>query len=166
NDLIYVPRDQSEMNFQAFTQGGRTYTAAEQAAAWDAYIDADSYLRKHRGQYAERGAVFLPFVNRLDLSLAQQLFTNIRGTRHSLQFRVDVLNVGNLLNQDWGVAQRLVSNQPLVVPSSAQGGSVDAQGRAQYRLRVINNELLRAPLEQTADTADVYRVQFMLRYLF
>jgi hypothetical protein len=166
NDLIYVPRDQSEMNFQTFTQSGRTYTAAEQAAAWDAYISADDYLSGRRGQYAERGAVFLPFVNRMDLSLAQDLFTNIAGTRHSLQFRVDVLNVGNLLNKDWGVAQRLVSNQPLVVPSSAQGGPADAQGRAQYRLRVINNELLRAPLEQTADTADVYRVQFMLRYLF
>jgi hypothetical protein len=166
NDLIYIPRDQSEMNFQTFSQSGRTYTAADQAAAWDAYISADEYLSTRRGQYAERGGVFLPFVNRMDLSLAQDLFTNIAGTRHSLQFRVDVLNVGNLLNKDWGVAQRLVSNQPLVVPSAAQGGPADAQGRAQYRLRVINNELLRAPLEQTADTADVYRVQFMLRYLF
>jgi hypothetical protein len=166
NDLIYIPRDQSEMNFQTFTQGGRTFTAAEQAAAWDAYIEADSYLRKHRGEYAQRGAVFLPMVNRLDLSVAQDLFTNIRGTRHSLQFRVDVLNFGNLLNKDWGVAQRLVSNQPLVVPSAAQGGPADAEGRAQYRLRVVNNELLRTPLERTADTNDVYRVQFMLRYLF
>ena len=154
------------MNFQTFTQGGRTFTAAEQAAAWDAYISADSYLSGRRGQYAERGAVFLPFVNRMDLSVAQDLFTNIAGTRHSLQFRVDVLNVGNLLNKDWGVAKRLVSNQPLVVPSAAQGGPADADGRAQYRLRVVHNELLRAPLEQTADTSDVYRVQFMLRYLF
>lgn len=166
NDLIYIPRDTSEMNFQTFSQGGRTYTSADQAAAWDAYISADDYLSKNRGRYAERGAVFLPFVNRMDLSLAQDLFTSIAGTRHSLQFRADILNVGNLFNKDWGVAQRLVSNQPLVVPSSAQGGPADAQGRAQYRLRVINNELLSAPLQQTADTADVYRVQFMLRYTF
>ncbi len=166
NDLIYIPRDQSEMNFQTFTQSGRTFTAAEQAAAWDAYISADSYLRNNRGRYAERGAVFLPFVNRIDFSVAQDLFTNIMGRRHSLQFRADFLNFGNLLNDNWGVAQRLVSNQPLVLPTAAQGGVADAQGRAQYRLRVLNNELLTAPLQQTADTRDVYTVQFMLRYLF
>ena len=34
NDLIYIHRDQSEMNFSAFTASGRTFTAAEQAAAW------------------------------------------------------------------------------------------------------------------------------------
>lgn len=36
NDLIYIPRDQSEMNFEPFTttgSTGRTFTAAEQAAA-------------------------------------------------------------------------------------------------------------------------------------
>ena len=35
---------------------------AEQAAAWDAYISQDKYLSKHRGQYAERNAIFLPMV--------------------------------------------------------------------------------------------------------
>ena len=49
NDLYYVPRDQSEMNFQPFSVGTRLFTAAEQAAAWDAYISQDSYLSEHRG---------------------------------------------------------------------------------------------------------------------
>src|SRR4029079_19266627 len=43
NDLIYIPRDTSEMNFQQYTAGGRTYTSAEQAQAWDTYINADKY---------------------------------------------------------------------------------------------------------------------------
>jgi len=58
NDLLYIARDQSEMNFQAFTSGTRTFTAAEQAAAWDAYIAQDAYLSQHRGEYAKRGACF------------------------------------------------------------------------------------------------------------
>ncbi len=49
NDLYYIARDQSEMNFQPFSVGTRLYTAAEQAAAWDAYISQDSYLSEHRG---------------------------------------------------------------------------------------------------------------------
>ena len=32
NDLIYIPKDQSEMNFVPFAVGTRTFTAAEQAA--------------------------------------------------------------------------------------------------------------------------------------
>jgi hypothetical protein len=166
NDLLYIPRDSSEMNFQTFTQSGRTYTAAEQAAAWNALIEQDDYLKEHRGEYAQRGAVFLPLVKRLDFSASQDLFTTLKGRRHAVQFRVDFINFGNLLSSDWGVSQRLVSNSPLVVPSSAQGGVVDALGRAQYRLRLINNEYMTRTLEQTADLNDVWRIQFMLRYTF
>ena len=160
NDLIYIPRDTSEMNFQTFTSGGRTYTAAEQAQAWDAYIKQDSYLSKNRGKYAERGAVFLPMVFKTDLSVSQDLFRNIFGRRNALQFRVDILNLGNLLSSNWGVGQRLVNAQPLI-PAGA-----DAQGRAQYRLRVINNELMTTSLQQTAGLGDVYRLQFSIRYMF
>jgi hypothetical protein len=160
NDLIYIPRDISEMNFVTFTAGGRTFTAAEQAAAWNAYIDQDKYLSKRRGQYAERGGVFLPFVRRADVSVSQNLFLNLGGRRHEFQFRTDVLNFGNLLNSNWGVGKRLVNAQPLTNPG------VDAQGRLTYRLRVVNNELMTKSLEQTAGIGDVYRVMFSLRYTF
>jgi outer membrane receptor protein involved in Fe transport len=166
NDLLYIHRDLSEMNFQTFTAGGRTYTAAEQAAAWNAYIEQDDYLRERRGQYAQRGAVFLPLVKRVDFTVAQDLFTSLKGRRHAFQFRVDFINFGNLLSDNWGVAQRLVSNSPLVLPTAAQGGVVDALGRAQYRLRVVDGELMTRSLQQTADLNDVWRIQFMLRYTF
>jgi hypothetical protein len=166
NDLIYIPRDASEMNFQTFSTGGRTFTAADQAAAWNAYIEQDDYLREHRGEYAQRGAKFLPLVKRLDFSVAQDLFTALKGRRHEFQFRVDMLNFGNLLNSNWGVSQRLINNAPLIVPAANQGGAVDAQGRAQYRLRVVNNELMTRSYEQTADLNDVWRIQFSLRYTF
>lgn len=167
NDLIYVPRDASEMNFQAYSAAGRTYTSAEQAQAWDAYISADSYLSKRRGQYAQRGAAFLPMVRRMDLSVGQDVFASLAGARHSFQVRLDIQNFGNLLNKNWGVSQRIVlSSQPLIVPSTAQGGPVDAQGTAQYRLRTIDSELITKPLESTASLSDTYRMQVSLRYRF
>jgi hypothetical protein len=162
NDLLYIHRNTSEMNFQDIPG----FTAAQQAAAWDAFIAQDPYLSERRGQYAERGAVFLPLVKRLDFSLTQDVFTNIAGDRHRFQFRVDVINFGNLLNENWGVAQRLVSNSPLIVPTSAQGGPADAQGRMQYRMRVVNGQLMNRSFEQTADLLDVYRVMFSLKYFF
>ncbi len=165
NDLIYIPRNTSEMNFQDIT-GAVPFTAAQQAAAWEAYIQQDAYLSKRRGEYAVRNAVFLPLLNRMDLSVSQDLFKNIGGKRQRFQFRADVINFGNLLNKNWGVSQRLISNSPLIVPTAAQGGPVDAQGRAQYRLRVINNQLMTTSLQQTSDLGDVYKVLLSFRYFF
>ena len=166
NDLIYIPRDQSEMNFQQYsvTTGTpavtTTFTAAQQAAAWEAFIAQDPYLSKHRGEYAERGAVFVPFVKRADVSLAQEVARNVMGTRNALEIRLDFLNFGNLLNKNWGVGQRLVTTSPLIPQTPA------ADGRALYRLRAIGNQLISKTFEKTAGLNDVYRVQLQVRYTF
>ena len=83
NDLIYIPRNTSEMNFRPLTVSGRTYSPAEQAAAFEQLIKADSYLSSHRGEYAERGGVFLPVVNRIDLNISQDIFHSAKGARHT-----------------------------------------------------------------------------------
>jgi hypothetical protein len=172
NDLLYIHRDTSEMNFVPQTVGGRTFTAAEQAQAWNAYIEQDSYLSQRRGQYAERGGVFLPMIKRLDFTVAQDLFKNLGSKRHAVQVRLDVANIGNLINSDWGVGQRLISNTPLIPATAAQGGLADAQGRPQYTLRVINNQLMTTSLQYDASLGsdirpgDVYRLQVSLRYSF
>ncbi len=160
NDLIYIPRDRSEMNFQEFTSSGKTFTVAEQEAAWEAFIQQDDYLKSHRGQYAERGGVRLPMVYRADLSIIQDIFTHIRNRRNGLQFRIDILNIGNLLNKDWGVGQRLVTTQPLI----ARGA--DADGKAVYRLRNFGDQLISESLQQTLGVDDVWRILFSLRYNF
>jgi hypothetical protein len=160
NDLIYIPRDTSEMNFSTFTLSGKTYSAADQAAAFETYIQQDSYLSKHRGQYAERGAVFFPIVRRLDLSLTQDLFHSIAGRRHSGQIRLDVTNFGNLLNHNWGVSQRIIQNQILT------NAVADAQGRVTYRLAVVNNALLDKSLQTNAGISDVYAMMLSFRYTF
>ena len=160
NDLIYIPRDTSEMNFVAFTASGRTFTAAEQAAAFDAYILQDKYLSKHRGEYAVRGAVFLPFVNRMDLSLTQDLFRNLGGKRHTAQIRLDIQNFGNMLNSDWGVSQRLLANQILT------NAAADSNGKVSYRMAVVNGALPTSSLQATTTSSDVYTMMLSFRYSF
>ena len=166
NDLIYIPATKAEMNFQAFTASGVTFTAAQQADAWEAYILQDKYLSANRGGYAQRGAVIMPMVYRADLSFAQQLFTNIGGKRNTLEFRMDILNVGNLLDSDYGVGKTFNSTQPIVVPSAAQGGVASADGRPQYRMRNFGTSLVSETYRATAGVADVWRMQFGLRYIF
>jgi hypothetical protein len=166
NDLIYIPATKAEMNFQAFTASGVTFTAAQQADAWEAYILQDKYLSANRGGYAQRGAVIMPMVYRADLSFAQQLFTNIGGKRNTLEFRMDILNVGNLIDSDYGVGKTFNSTQPIVVPSAAQGGVASADGRPQYRMRNFGTSLVSETYRATAGVADVWRMQFGLRYIF
>ena len=150
NDLIYIPRNTTEMNFKPLTVSGRTFTAADQAAAFEQLITSSSYLSAHRGQYAERGAVFLPIVNRVDLSVTQDVFHSVAGRRHSGQIRLDVTNFGNLLNDKWGAGRRLVNTQILTSPSA------DATGALTYNLQTLSGNLITTPLQTSAGIADVY----------
>jgi len=167
NDLIYIPRDASEMNFAQFTLNGRTYTAAEQAAAWETYIKQDPYLSKHRGQYAERNGLSYPMLRRMDLSIAQDLFHNLGGQRNAFQIRADIFNLGNLLNQNWGVGQRTlgtINNNAQVQILTNPG--VDAQGRLNYRLALVNNEPITQTFAPSTFSSDVYQFMISLRYSF
>ena len=168
NDLIYIPRDTAEMNFVTFTHtNGRVFTAAEQTTAFEAYIQQDPYLKNHRGEYAQRGALFLPMFNRMDLSLIQDIFKNIGGKRNTGQIRFDITNFGNLLNSDWGVIKRMVA--PTTAANGAQiltNAAADAQNRVSYRMAVVNNELLRSSFETGTSVNDVYQFLLSFRYTF
>ena len=168
NDLIYIPRDTSEMNFVQFTHtNGRVFTAAEQTAAFEAFIQQDDYLSSHRGQYAGRGAAKMPMFNRVDLSVMQDIFKNIGGKRNAGQIRLDITNFGNLLNHDWGVSERVV-----VATTGANGaqiltnGAADTTGRAAYRMAVVNNELAKATFQTNTALGDVYQFLLSFRYSF
>jgi hypothetical protein len=160
NDLIYIPRDQSEMSFASFTSGGRTFTPEQQAQAFETYINNDPYLREHRGQYAERNAVFFPRTTRIDLSLVQEVFGNVKGTRHGGQIRLDITNFGNMLNSDWGVSPRLRQNQILT------NAAVDAAGKLTYRMALQNGDLFTTPYQTNAGISDVYVMMLSFRYTF
>jgi len=164
NDLIYIPRDQSEMNFRALTVTSagvtRSFTAADQAAAYEQLIQNDNYLKDHRGEYAQRNAVFLPVVNRIDLSVAQDVFKSIAGRKHGGQIRLDITNFGNLLNSDWGVGSRLVNTQILTAPQA------DTAGRLSYTMQTLNGQLITSPRQTSAGIADVYVMMLSFRYTF
>jgi hypothetical protein len=99
-------------------------------------------------------------VNRIDLSLAQDLFHNIGGARHSGQIRLDITNFGNLLNHNWGVGTRITNNQILANPS------VDANGALTYTMQVFNGALLTSPYQTSAGISDVFVMMLSFRYTF
>lgn len=95
NDLLYIPTGAGDVVFGS---------AAEEAA-FLAYVEATPYLREHRGQVAGRNAARASWVNQFDLRLRQELPGFAEGQRSEIW--VDILNVGNLLNKDWGKVEDL-----------------------------------------------------------
>jgi hypothetical protein len=170
NDLIYIPKDTSEMNFVAFTTpapSSITYTPEQQAAAFEAFIQQDPYLKKHRGEYAKRNAGIMPMFNRADISIVQDVFRNIHGQKNAFQIRLDMFNFGNLLNHNWGVSwQQVASTNTNNQVQILTNPGVDAQGRPNYRLATVNNQLITKSVSRSAFTSDVYQLMLSVRYSF
>ena len=115
NDLIYIPRDQSEINFEPFTDaGGNVVSAADQWTAFNSFIEQDDYLKEHRGEIADRFGGINPWFFNVDLRVMQDISFFSGSTRHTFQISLDILNVPNLLNSDWGV--RKVANSLATSP--------------------------------------------------
>lgn len=172
NDLVYIPRSISEMNFGNITNATGTvlFTPAQQAAAWDAYINQDPYLSKNRGNYAQRGAAFLPMFTSIDFSLAQDIIAKIGNTQHKFQLRADVLNFGNLLNSNWGSGVAFNNLQPLVTTNTSGTSTcrnpTPSSTVATYCLQRVGGNLLSESYRRTTGTNDVYRIQIGIRYIF
>jgi hypothetical protein len=94
------------------------------------------------------------------------VFADVFEKRQTFEIRLDILNVGNLLDKNWGQAQHFVSLQPLTVATSAQGGPANAQGQPQYTMRVVNGALMDHTFEKNAFLSDVYSFQLGLKYFF
>lgn len=105
NDLIYIPRNQSEI---LLTTSSNTDTRSVNEI-WnqlDKFISQDKYLSKHRGEYAARNGGVSPWVHVLNVRLLQDFYIETgNGKRNTLQFSFEAFNFLNLLNSNWGVIQ-------------------------------------------------------------
>jgi hypothetical protein len=124
-DLIYIPNAKGDIQF----------VSAADEDAFFAFLDQDSYLSKHQGEYAEAYAASAPWVHTFDLRVAQNFSIKTGDTKHTLQFTLDFLNFGNLINSKWGVSQFLQNGGQILryegvdasnVPSFSM--AVDADG--------------------------------------
>jgi len=145
NDLIYIPTasELQQMNF----------SEASQAEAFEAFIQQDDYLSENRGSYAERYGALAPWRGRWDLKILQDI--NMFNDKNKLQLSLDVLNVGNFLNSDWGIVETPTFNQIL-------GVTVDENNTPTYTFDENQTETF------TADTSALsrWRAQVGVRYIF
>jgi hypothetical protein len=144
NDLIYIPTS-GEVNQMQFSGTG-------QAAAFEQFIQQDDYLSGRRGSYAERYGALAPWRGKWDMKFIQELKVS---KTNAIQFSIDILNVGNLINSDWGVVQQPNAVQPI-------GVSVDGTGTPTYTY----DENLKDTFVYDASLLSRWQMQFGLRYSF
>jgi hypothetical protein len=103
-ELMYVPKDQNDINLIDLlnTDGSVKLSAEQQWTDLNAFIEGDDYLSGRRGEYVERNSSRVPFMNIFDFRIAQDFYVNVGGKRNTLQVSMDIFNIGNLINKDWG----------------------------------------------------------------
>lgn len=166
NDLIYVPKDPSEITFEAIpagTSGYKTaYSAQEQSDIFFAFIEQDDYLKTRKGKYAERNGATSPWRNQVDVRLSQEIFKNAK-TKNSFEFNADIFNVGNLINSSWGTI-KFVNNQGILIPRNRDlmGGAT----RPTFRLNSNSGDIVRTTFGTAQTISSTYYAQFGFRYRF
>jgi len=168
-DLIYVPKDASEIDFVSLTIGSGanavTYTPKQQSDLFFRFIERDSYLRGRKGKYAERNGALTPFNGQFDFRFQQDIFTNIGGKRNTIQFNWDVVNFGNLLNKNWGI-QRSSNTSSILVPTNVANLTPGGTTRPTFRIATESNTPITHGYRDNVSINNTWRMQFGFRYIF
>lgn len=168
-DLLYVPTNASQLNFAPIT-GATPFSAQQQIDAFNQFINNNYYLKKKKGGYVERNAAYLPYFHSLNFSFRQDVafFTSKSGKKNVLQFNLDMFNVLNFLNKNWGTREFVLVGDPLVLAGvgGQTGFTSFPAGQPVYRMRVVNGSLPTKPYEYSYNTGSVWGMQLGLRYNF
>lgn len=161
--LIFVPASPADINLIDYTlDNGTVVTAAEQWANLDAYIESDSGLSGRRGQYALKNGSREPFFSQIDFAIRQDVGTNVGGRNHKIQLTLDIFNVANLINKNWGTNYFVVgdfNNNELI---SYEGYAADGTTpQFTYRDDQLGNDRL-----NIGDLSSRWSGRLGIRYIF
>ncbi|WP_026953628.1 TonB-dependent receptor [Algoriphagus vanfongensis] len=159
-DLIYLPENSAELNFvDIVSDGNVVFTAEEQRQAFDTFV-SENGLDEYRGDYLPRNGFLEPWLNRFDVRVLQDVFTNIGENKNTLQLSLDIVNFGNLLNSDWGIQNSMNNAQNLLTRS----GSVTTAPNV--IMNRVSNQLPTTPFQNASGFGTTWSMQFGIRYIF
>ncbi|WP_031525610.1 TonB-dependent receptor [Dyadobacter crusticola] len=176
NDLLYIPNSASEITFATLNTpvNGKTYTFTpeQQAEAFQKFVDNHPYLSKRKGQYTERNGGAYPWLTRFDFTVEQDFFVKVgaKNKKNIIRLRADIFNVGNLINNKWGVGNQVTVSSNSTQSNPLNFASVSAQGVPSYRMgtQIVNGEpvLVRDAFVKSQTINDVWQAQIGIRYIF
>lgn len=100
NDLFYVPSGAGDVLFGSLNAAGVfTADAAMEKSFFD-WLAANPDLAKYAGSAAPANKFRSGWINTFDIRISQQLPGFMKG--HKSEIWLDIQNVGNMINKDWG----------------------------------------------------------------
>jgi hypothetical protein len=127
NTMVYLPTTAAEANFVDIRNGA---TAAKQWTDFQTFANNNKYIGDNLGKTTKRNEDRAPFEHHFDLRIAQDFILG----RNKLQVFFDVLNVGNLLNKDWGrsyvASNQSPANQNVLLFTVVNSGAQTQNGTA------------------------------------
>lgn len=162
--LMYIPNNQDEVVLLDITndEGAVVLTADQQWTILNDYIEQDGYLSKNRGKVAERNGGILPWNHRFDFRITQDISVTRNPEKYKFQLTFDIMNVGNLLNNEWGVEQTTYQTSLLAY----QG--MNANNVAQFKLNRITgtDDYPSVSYRNIASVDQLWRAQLGVRFIF
>ncbi len=182
-DMMYIPKSAAEIRFvdhtYKFTDASGSHnvlvTAAQQTEAFQKFMDSNKYLKKNKGKYATRFGYVAPWHNKWDFKIMQDIFTNFGTSRRfTLQASLDIINVGNLLNKNWGAYKSMGSQsydnlRPLTFVKSDGGVPtfrLNASATSTDPESVVKNFFDNNTWVKTTSTSSTWGMLFGLRLIF
>ena len=161
--LAYIFKDAAEASqyIGVNSAGAPSATAAQQVADYESFINNNDYLKSRRGKFTERNGDFTPWNIQTDMRIMDEF--KLTETQ-SFQFSISIINVGNMINKDWGrsyfVPNTFNSTTSIGLTKSGNLGGV-ATGDPIYTFKTPTS----APyvVDQFASR---FQAQFGLRYSF
>lgn len=145
--LFYVPYGRDDPKFSPASFGGND-------GAINAFFDYinNSELAQYKGQITKRNGDLSRWMTLVDLRITQE-FRGVRDNEKSIFF-LDILNLGNFLNSDWGVIERVAWEYNHQVASA----------RIENGQYVYDN--LRTRLNKELLLGSLWQAQIGIKYIF
>ncbi|MFO7448321.1 MAG: hypothetical protein R6W90_18320 [Ignavibacteriaceae bacterium] len=153
NDLFYIPANANDILLGTVADGVYNRASDQNYSDFFAFIDNNDYLSENKGKMSERNAARNPYNDQLDFRLAQTIPTGYG----DLQITLDILNVFNLLNSEWGWYQFTPQDTYTIVRLR---GSDPVSGRPVYSFDKPANNTPWSP----SDLLSRWQMQLGLRY--
>lgn len=156
NDPIYIPLDASDTSEIVFR--GMAAEKAAQQSAMESLIMGSRCLRGQRGRIMARNSCRSPWINLANMSIRQKL-PPFGG--HAVALQLDVFNVLNLLNSEWGQF-RVVTPGPnaSLLAQVGQTPGPATQSQPIFRLNEAGARF------DSQNVQSAYQLQLGIRYSF
>ena len=156
NDLMYIPKSKDDFIWKNGDDDWNAYSE---------YAKNDPYLSKHAGEYAVRYAANEPFYNRLDFRFLQDFYMKVGKRKHTLQLSVDIINIPNMFDSNWGINKQYIGSNLQVTPLRFEGRDANT-GKAIVSMNKSGDDYMTKAFQNPGSVSATWNLQLGLRYIF